>query len=203
MPLSSQIGSSRVGKPGVCTSLTRPASPYEGMVIYETDTDKVLVWNSSTWLQIQTLDASGRSLVPNQVVFQAHGPVVSAAHGTNPVILTNTYINIGGGYSSSTGKFTAPAPGTYFFWWSFLSGTVDTVYRWYIRKNNVRIGDLHLRADTAETGSAYNINATATTYIQLAQGDEVTLDFTCDNSGVSFYNGGGNEYSRFGGHLIG
>jgi len=36
-------------KPGVCTSSTRPASPYEGQVIYETDTDKLLIWNGSAW----------------------------------------------------------------------------------------------------------------------------------------------------------
>jgi hypothetical protein len=34
---------------GVCTSTTRPTAPYEGQVIYETDTDRVLVWNGSAW----------------------------------------------------------------------------------------------------------------------------------------------------------
>jgi hypothetical protein len=33
----------------VCTSTTRPASPFEGQAIYETDTDKVLVYNGSAW----------------------------------------------------------------------------------------------------------------------------------------------------------
>jgi hypothetical protein len=37
-------------RPGVCTSTTRPTTPYEGQVIYETDTDKVLVWDGSAWL---------------------------------------------------------------------------------------------------------------------------------------------------------
>ena len=36
-------------KQGVCTSSTRPASPFEGQQIYETDTDKVLVWNGTAW----------------------------------------------------------------------------------------------------------------------------------------------------------
>ena len=49
MGLSQQIGSSSLSKPGVCTSSTRPATPYEGQMIYETDTDKVLVWNGSAW----------------------------------------------------------------------------------------------------------------------------------------------------------
>ena len=44
----SAFGASGI-KPGVCTSTTRPTAPYEGMMIYETDTDKVLVWNGSAW----------------------------------------------------------------------------------------------------------------------------------------------------------
>jgi hypothetical protein len=33
----------------VCTSSTRPATPNEGMTIYETDTDKVLIYSGSAW----------------------------------------------------------------------------------------------------------------------------------------------------------
>jgi hypothetical protein len=36
-------------RPGVCTSSSRPSAPYEGQMIYEIDTDKVLVWNGSAW----------------------------------------------------------------------------------------------------------------------------------------------------------
>ena len=49
MPLSSVVGAQSIIKPGVCTSSTRPAVPFEGQMIYETDTDKVLVWNGSDW----------------------------------------------------------------------------------------------------------------------------------------------------------
>jgi hypothetical protein len=34
----------------VCTSSTRPSSPITGQSIYETDTDKVLLWNGSAWM---------------------------------------------------------------------------------------------------------------------------------------------------------
>jgi hypothetical protein len=37
-------------RPGVCTSTNRPATPYDGMMIYETDTDKVAVYDSSAWI---------------------------------------------------------------------------------------------------------------------------------------------------------
>jgi hypothetical protein len=51
MPISSQIGSSSLIKPGVVDSAaTRPASPYEGQMVYEKDTDRVLVYNGSAWV---------------------------------------------------------------------------------------------------------------------------------------------------------
>lgn len=33
----------------VCTSATRPAAPYIGQTIYETDTQRVLAWNGTNW----------------------------------------------------------------------------------------------------------------------------------------------------------
>ena len=44
----SAFGASGI-KPGVCTSTTRPSAPYEGMMIYETDTDMLAIWNGSAW----------------------------------------------------------------------------------------------------------------------------------------------------------
>lgn len=34
---------------GVCTGSTRPANPYEGQVIYETDTNNLRFWSGSAW----------------------------------------------------------------------------------------------------------------------------------------------------------
>ena len=39
-------------KPGVCTSSTRPAAPFEGQTIYETDTDLVKSYNGTSWVTI-------------------------------------------------------------------------------------------------------------------------------------------------------
>jgi hypothetical protein len=55
MPLSSVVGAQSIVRPGVCTSSTRPASPYDGQVIYETDTDKIRIWDSSAWSTIDTV----------------------------------------------------------------------------------------------------------------------------------------------------
>jgi hypothetical protein len=37
-------------RPGVATSTNRPTTPYDGMVIYETDTDRVAVYDGSSWV---------------------------------------------------------------------------------------------------------------------------------------------------------
>lgn len=51
MPISNQIGASRLIQPGVVDSAAaRPASPYEGQVIFQKDTDQLLVWNGTAWV---------------------------------------------------------------------------------------------------------------------------------------------------------
>jgi hypothetical protein len=44
-------------RPGVCTSSTRPSAPYEGMMIYETDTNRVLVYEGAAWVMIADADS--------------------------------------------------------------------------------------------------------------------------------------------------
>ena len=63
-------------RPGVCTSSTRPTAPYEGQVIYETDTDKLLVWNATAWIVIFPSPAAAVSLTSD----------LNIANGTDTVI---------------------------------------------------------------------------------------------------------------------
>jgi len=51
MGLSSSIPNSLI-QPGICTSSTRPTNPYEGQVIYETDTNRTLYYDNAAWLVI-------------------------------------------------------------------------------------------------------------------------------------------------------
>lgn len=51
MPISSNETGLRTG---VCTSTTRPTTPYNGQVIYETDTGLTQVWNGSAWKPLST-----------------------------------------------------------------------------------------------------------------------------------------------------
>ena len=50
-------------KPGVCTSTSRPTSPFDGMMIYETDTNLVRIWNGTAWKTLAYSDYSSGSVI--------------------------------------------------------------------------------------------------------------------------------------------
>lgn len=49
MGITQQSAAARLIQPGVCTSSTRPASPFEGQMIYTTDLDTLEIWNGTAW----------------------------------------------------------------------------------------------------------------------------------------------------------
>ena len=73
-------------KPGVCTSTTRPASPYDGQVIYETDTNRSLVWNGSSW-----------DILSDMGAYTSYSPTVTSSSGTITTVgaVTAYYQQIG------------------------------------------------------------------------------------------------------------
>lgn len=79
MPLSSVVGAQSIVKPGVCTSSTRPASPFEGQMIYETDTDILAIWNGSAWRQLAAATKTGSVL---QVVNATYSTQTSTTSST-------------------------------------------------------------------------------------------------------------------------
>lgn len=103
MALSNYLPNSRINQSGVCTSSTRPVSPFEGQVIFETDTDRVLVWNNSAWVAPNSTTANppGLELVKTQTVGSAVSSVtVTDAFSANYDIYLITY---SGGMKSSDG----------------------------------------------------------------------------------------------------
>ena len=60
MGVSAAQGSAGL-KQGVCTSTTRPSNPFEGQMIYETDTDLTLIWGGTAWQQVSGGTAVGNS----------------------------------------------------------------------------------------------------------------------------------------------
>lgn len=50
-------------RPGVCTSTSRPSTPFDGMMIYETDTNLVLIWNGTAWKTLSYSDYTSGSVI--------------------------------------------------------------------------------------------------------------------------------------------
>ena len=116
MGITQQIGASPLIKPGVCTSSTRPASPFEGQQIYETDTDKVLVWDGSTW-------TPSTGVLPNIVEFKTTNTFATAStsflatpltvtitksHTTSAIlVIASPMIGVWSGFSSVTDMYAS------------------------------------------------------------------------------------------------
>lgn len=102
MPLSSVLGASSVIRPGVCTSTTRPSVPYTGQLIYETDTNKLSVWNGSSWIYIADSDApAGLEMVsPSSVV----GSGVTLSDGKVSFTSAST-VSVNGCFSSAYSNY--------------------------------------------------------------------------------------------------
>jgi hypothetical protein len=124
MPLSSVVGAQSIVRPGVCTSSTRPASPYDGQVIYETDTDRCLVWNSTGWVQLSTgtANAPGLELVKTQTI----GTAVSSVEVTSAFssAYDNYKVVVSGGSSSADTylKMTLGSTSSGYYWASTYVG---------------------------------------------------------------------------------
>jgi len=91
-------------KPGVCTSTSRPAAPFEGQLIYETDTDLVRSWNGSSWVTIGPTAASPVTAVGYAQVLTLQttsstsytdlsttGPSVTLTTGTTAIVMASSW----------------------------------------------------------------------------------------------------------------
>ena len=65
---------------GVCTSSTRPTAPYEGQMIYETDTDMMAIWNGTAWRYTAATTPTNGTVL--QTVTATTSTVVTESSGT-------------------------------------------------------------------------------------------------------------------------
>lgn len=143
-----------------------------------------------------SVNVSGNVLTPNRPVFNAAS---SVSVGNNAQQTYNkTYINVGSCFSTTTSRFTAPIAGTYYFEWSTIKFTSDTVsvHRQHIRKNgSFQLDFRHLRLSES---SNYG-DGTCAAILTLAANDYVDIYIQDSNiaSHASF------QYTWFQGYLIG
>jgi hypothetical protein len=121
MGLSQQIGASSLIKPGVIdNTAARPASPYEGQVIFQKDTDQLLVWNGTAWVipNSPAQNPQGLELVKTQTV----GSEVSTVEVTGAFNSTynNYLVHMAGGTMSTTASIAMRLGGSTTGYYGFM-----------------------------------------------------------------------------------
>lgn len=115
MGISAGIGVDGL-KPGVCTSTTRPTNPYEGQMIYETDTDMLALWNGSAWryiaattptngtvLQVVTTNKSDTFTTTNSSFTDVTGLSASITpKSTSNTVLVIASLSLGASYGTNS-----------------------------------------------------------------------------------------------------
>jgi len=144
MPLSSVVGAQSIVRPGVCTSTTRPASPYDGQVIYETDTDKIVVWDGSSWVYKTNATAPTDTSMASMIA---------------PTSVAGTGVTLSGGKVSFTSASTVS-----------VNGCFSSAYSNYRLVINARYGTssdtlrLRMRSNGTDNSSAYYTHSIYTTH---------------------------------------
>ena len=136
MPLSSVLGAQSLVRPGVCTSSTRPASPFEGQLIFETDTNRVVAYDGSNWVYaVDTDQPPGLQLIKAQTVGSAVSSVAvsdvfSADYENYKVIMSGTDASTDGQFMTLTfGSTTAG------YYGSLSYGRYGSTNGYYYRNN--------------------------------------------------------------------
>jgi len=142
------------------------------------------------------IDNVGRVISPYQPAFSAQRSTTVTAPAV--IAYDTVLLNAGSNYSTSTGRFTAPIAGNYFFYCTFTCDRTTTTGDYYcdIRKN----GTAFVRVYTNGHSDA-NAHPTAAAEIVLpmAANDYVDVYFANGATGIH----ANSIHNVFGGHMIG
>ena len=140
MGITQQIGASSLIKPGVIdNTAARPASPYEGQVIFQKDTDQLLVWNGTAWVipNSPAQNPTGLELIKTQTI--GSGVSTVTVNDAFSATYDNYKIIINGGTSTTQDylafRLGASATGSYYGFYTYGTFSANTVYGAY--SNNV------------------------------------------------------------------
>jgi len=139
------------------------------------------------------VDAVGRVTTPYQPSFRAYSPPITVAGNT--IIWASTAHNITSSFSTSTGLFTAPVAGTYYFSHSILVRYVSPHYArvvWILNGSTAMINGDNL---TDMPGPSY-VSVGLSISVYMSANDTIGVV----NTGAETYGPG---YGHFSGHLLG
>jgi hypothetical protein len=146
-----------------------------------------------SWTTAMTIDNSGYVTMPAQPSFRVGGTNGETGSGT-VVKHTTTYHNTGSHYSSSTGRFTAPVAGSYFFGVKIISA-----YQTTSNEQNIKIVKNGSTALDARFRGYTESSAHPTIVLDLAASDYVNISVASNDTDIY----AGAAHNQFYGYLIG
>lgn len=159
MGITQQIGASSLIKPGVIDSAAaRPASPYEGQVIFQKDTDQLLVWNGTAWVipNSPAQNPGGLEFIKSQV----------PGSGVSSVTVTDAFSSTYDNYRIVVTGITPDASNT----WRLMIGSGRT---------NAHYGVMNYSPYSGAVGDI-RVGNEASIHCNLTQINVNNAQFTCD-----------------------
>lgn len=139
-----------------------------------------------------TIDTSGRMLRPNHPAFSA-GRTAGNQSATQVIVYDSIFTNVGSHYNASTGVFTAPVAGSYFFYWYALNNQNSAATEVVLQVNGTQ------QADARQFASSNNNNSLSGSMLVNLNANDAVRTYIV--TGTVY--GLGSAYCRFGGYLIG
>ena len=161
------------------------------------------IQNVSSGNTAMTIDASGRVLTPARPAFLAYDSSsgwrdYTAHGGAADMVWGGERFDIGGNFNTSTGKFTCPVAGIYYFnCWAYVATSVHKNYL-YLTKNGSSVQSLLMDND------GDNETAVVSGLVQCSANDLIHMKYQCDTDATgNVYSGGSEQWTGFEGFLIG
>lgn len=155
--------------------------------------------------EVMNFDSGGRLVKNNNPYFSVYRSTNQSFSGSNTDIMAYDTVvdNIGGHYSTSTYKFTAPVAGIYFFRWQgmMMNMSTYTFFNMSLHINNGLREEIMIGPNAGQSSSYHT--AQGTSIVKLNSSDTADVRIYYNSVAGSPYIRGGVAMNRFEGYLLG